>query len=251
MLSITSLHAGYGAGKNYREILADLSLTCRAGETLALVGGSGCGKSTLARCVARLQPISSGAMYLDELAWSDLSQRQLVSERWRVQMVFQDPDRSLDPRWTIGASIAEGLSTSFSPPERHHKVLELLDAVGLDHDFIARYPHQCSGGQKQRVGIARALAPQPQLLIADEAVSALDVSIQAQVLNLLQDMQEQFQFACLFISHDLAVVSHVADSLAVMSNGRIVEHGETSKVLHHAQHPVTQSLMAARHPIPL
>lgn len=224
-----------------------VSFTLPAGETLGLVGESGCGKSTTALAVMRLLDPTAGQIRFRGHDLSRYSRRQLRDVRRGIQMVFQDPHSSLDPRVTVGDSIAEplqihGLGDSAEVRER---VAELLDMVGLDRTHAGRYPHQFSGGQLQRVGIARALAPDPQVLILDEPVSALDVSIQAQIITLLQDLQSRLGLAYLFISHDLSVVRHICDRVAVMYLGRIVEAGDRRGIYRAAAHPYTQSLLSA------
>jgi oligopeptide/dipeptide ABC transporter ATP-binding protein len=221
-----------------------VSLEIRRGECLGLVGESGCGKSTLARIVSGLTPPTSGAVRVEDVSLADASKEQMREFRRRVQIVFQDPYSSLDPRFTVRKIVAEGLA-HLSKEQRGRRVAEVLDHVGLPGNFIDRYPHQLSGGQRQRVSIARALAVEPQLLVLDEPVSALDVSMQAQVLNLLQDLQKDLGLTYLFISHDLAVVRHVAHRVAVMYLGQIVELAETRRLFDSPQHPYTHALLSA------
>jgi oligopeptide/dipeptide ABC transporter ATP-binding protein len=225
----------------------DVSLALDAGETLALVGESGCGKSTLARALVGLLRPTAGAVYFDGKPLGPLgsnSRRALSNE---IQMVFQDPDASLDPRLTIGAAVGEAvaLHTKLSRAERLERVRQLLEDVGIDRALEARYPHELSGGQKQRVCIARALAPRPRLLVCDEAVSALDVSIQAQILNLLLDLKERLGLAYLFITHDLRVVRTIADRVAVMYLGQVVELAGTRELFESPKHPYTRALLDA------
>ncbi len=217
------------------------------GETLGLVGESGCGKSTLARTVVRLTTPTSGHVVFDGSDVHRLGARELRKLRPRLQMVFQNPYASLDPRMNVGATIGEPLQecTSLTRAERRARVLELMDIVRLDRGFLGRYPHEFSGGQRQRIGIARALAPNPELVICDEPISALDVSIQAQIINLLRDVQARFGLAYLFISHDLGMVRHVCDRVAVMYLGRIVEIGPADTVFRDPQHPYTKALLAS------
>ncbi|TSA20278.1 MAG: ABC transporter ATP-binding protein, partial [Betaproteobacteria bacterium] len=225
-----------------------VSLTVARGETVALVGESGCGKSTLARAVLNLLPVTTGQVMLDGQRVDGLKGTALLAFRQRVQIVFQDPFASLNPRLRIGEILAEGLYALRPdlPPAHHTAYLAtLLGQVGLTGDALARYPHAFSGGQRQRIAIARALAVEPELLICDEPTSALDVSVQAQILNLLQDLQQARGLAYLFISHNLPVVGYLADRVAVMQAGRIVEEGATEVVLSAPLHPYTQALLAA------
>jgi oligopeptide/dipeptide ABC transporter ATP-binding protein len=224
----------------------DVSLHVYRGETLGLVGESGCGKSTLARTALRLIEPTEGTITLDGRDITKISQRELRPMRHRMQMVFQDPFGSLNPRRRIGAIVGDSLALRGVPKaERQAQVLAALERVGLGVDHVGRYPHELSGGQRQRVGVARALAADPDLLIADEPVSALDVSVQAQLVNLLVDLQRELGLAQLFVAHDLSVVRQVADRVAVMYLGRIVETGPTDVVFEQARHPYTRALLAA------
>jgi oligopeptide/dipeptide ABC transporter ATP-binding protein len=224
-----------------------VTLALGRGETLALVGESGCGKSTLARAILGLNQRTQGEVRLEGTPVEPLGSRGRQALCRRLQMVFQDPDASLDPRRTIGSAVAEGLELyeKLSRAELELRVLELLAAVGIDGAFVSRYPHELSGGQKQRVCIARALATKPEILVCDEAVSALDVSIQAQILNLLIDLRERLGLSYLFITHDLRVVRQIADVVAVMYLGQIVELSPASALFEAPKHPYTRALLAA------
>jgi oligopeptide transport system ATP-binding protein len=216
------------------------------GEVLGLVGESGCGKSTLGRVLLGLLPADGGSVTFGGVDVLGAKGRQLRELRRQMQVVFQDPFSSLDPRATVGDSIAEGLRAHGVPAARRRdRVQEVLDLVGLEPYHARRYPHQFSGGQRQRVGIARALAVEPRFLVADEPVSALDVSIQSQILNLLRDLQGRLDFTLLFVAHDLAVVEHLCDRVAVMYLGRIAEVGSRERVFGNPEHPYTEALLSA------
>jgi oligopeptide transport system ATP-binding protein len=229
----------------------DVSFSVKAGETLGLVGESGCGKSTLARSILQLLRPTSGSVIFRGTELTELSNRQLRPLRREMQMIFQDPYASLNPRKRIGQIVGDPLSLHgvASGAELKRKVEELLDRVGLSAEHYDRFPHEFSGGQRQRVGVARALALEPKLIIADEPVSALDVSIQAQIINLLEDLQEEFELTYVFVAHDLGVVRHVSDRIAVMYLGKIVEIGPAEDVYNNPIHPYTVSLLSAV-PIP-
>ena len=224
-----------------------VSLSIQPGETLGLVGESGCGKSTLGRCISRLYQPTSGSIRFEGEDISTLSGRALLPYRQNIQMIFQDPMESLNSRHTVGDILEEPfiIHKIGDRAFRQKRIKELLEIVGLPARSVSRYPFEFSGGQRQRIGIARSIALNPRLIVCDEPVSALDVSIQSQILNLLNDLQKEFNLAYLFIAHDLAVVKHISDRIAIMYLGKIVESGDGETIYKEARHPYTQSLISA------
>ena len=256
LLSITNLKKYFPIAKSsifqrqqyYVKANEDISLDIYEGETLGIVGESGCGKSTLGRGVCKLENLTSGHVYLDGEDITEYNDRRMRSIRKKVQMVFQDPYASLNPRMSVFDIIAEPLLVHHLYQDKadlEKKVLDLLHRVGLDDYHANRYPHEFSGGQRQRIGIARALAVEPSLIIADEPVSALDVSIQAQVLNLLNELKHDLDLTYIFVAHDLSVVEYISDRVGVMYLGNFVEVGEKEKIYSNPMHPYTQALLSA------
>ena len=247
LLDIDELHVHFGPKRNRIRAVNGVSLAVAKGESVGLVGESGCGKSTLARTVVGLENPFSGSIVYGGASVGRESAYTMKDRSTHIQMVFQDPFSSLNPRMRVGQMLDEVLRmhTRFHRRARRQEIERLLQAVGLDPAFKTRFPHEFSGGQRQRVGIARALAVKPDLIIADEPVSALDVSVQVQILNLLKDLQVKHELAWLFIAHDLAVVRYMCSRIYVMYMGRIVESGPTNEVFKHPLHPYTQALIAA------
>ena len=236
--------AGFGASV---KAVDGVTFEIREGETLGLVGESGCGTSTVARLVTQLLPVTSGKIFIGDVEVTGMRGESLRQQRRQMQMIFQDPFASLDPRMTVGDIIAEPL-VNFNVMKgraRQERVQDLLKIVGLNPNFNNRYPHEFSGGQRQRIGIARALALNPRLVVCDEAISALDVSIQAQIVNLLEDLQRQFKLTYLFIAHDLSVVRHISDRVMVMYLGKIVEVADSVETYSSPKHPYTKALLSA------
>ena len=249
LLEVSNLSKHYPArdGNGLVKAVNDVSLSLETGRTLGIVGESGCGKSTLARLILRLIEPTAGTIHFNGENLVGLASSALRRRRRDIQIVFQDPYASLDPRMNVASIISEPLDIHGigSKAERKAKVLELLDLVGLDPNAASKYPHEFSGGQRQRIGIARAIALEPKLVVLDEPVSALDVSIQSQILNLLIDLKMRLGLSYIFISHDLSIVEHVSDDVAVMYLGQIVEYGKTAQVLRAPLHPYSQALVSA------
>ncbi|MGY9049457.1 ABC transporter [Puniceibacterium antarcticum] len=251
VIIVKGLDMTYGGGGFLRrsegvKAARDVNFTIKPGRTLGIVGESGSGKSTVARCIMRLIDPTAGKVSVAGTEIAQLSRRQLQPYRKHLQIVFQDPYRSLNPRWTVARSLCEGpINFGTSKEEAMDKAAELMELVDLPRDALDRYPHQFSGGQRQRIAIARAVAMKPDLLVADEAVSALDVSVQAQVLDLLDDIQDKFGVAMLFITHDLRVAAQICDEVLVMQKGLVVEHGPADEVLSNPRHDYTRTLIEA------
>jgi len=246
------INRGIFAPKQILKAVDNVSFNVKKGETFGLVGESGCGKTTLGRTIVRLYKPTSGSIQFkgDEIA-TIKSEKEFLKYRKELQMVFQDPYASLNPRMTVGEIIGEPMDIHklYTPSERKDRVVELLKTVGLNPDHISRFPHEFSGGQRQRIGIARTLALDPEFIICDEPISALDVSIQAQIINLLEELRDERGLSYIFIAHDISMVKHISQSIAVMYLGNIVESGNCNEIYHNPQHPYTKALLSAV-PIP-
>ncbi|UCB46423.1 MAG: ABC transporter ATP-binding protein [Spirochaetota bacterium] len=253
LVEVRNLKKWFMTGKSQfgkKEILLavdDVSFSINRGEVLGLVGESGCGKTTCGKVILRIYDPTSGKIMFNGKDITDLNRRLMEPYRKRMMIIYQDPFGSLDPRMTIGKAIAEPMIVHriVEKKDRRNRVIEIMNHVGLIPDQIDRYPHEFSGGQRQRIGIARALATNPDFIVADESVSALDVSIQAQIINLLQDLQKEFKITLLFIAHDLSVIKHISDRVAVMYLGKIVEMASKHDLFGEARHPYTQALLSA------
>ncbi|MBP3853939.1 MAG: ABC transporter ATP-binding protein, partial [Erysipelotrichaceae bacterium] len=239
---------GYGKNKRYVKALDDVSFKIKKGETLGMVGESGCGKTTAGRTLLRLHEPTGGKIIYDGEVLFDKDNKiavDMLPYRKKMQIVFQDPYASLDPRMTVGDIVGEPIDIhglASSKEDRYNQIISLLERVGLNSEHANRYPHEFSGGQRQRVGIARALAVHPEFIVCDEPISALDVSIQAQVINMFEDLQKEMGLTYLFIAHDLSVVKHISDRIAVMYLGKMVELADSYELTMHARHPYTRSL---------
>ena len=246
LLALHDVHVRFSTAAGVVRAVSGVSLDLAVGETLGLVGESGCGKSTLGKAIMRLVPIAAGEIVIEGVDIAPLDRNQLTEMRRKVQMIFQDPYGSLNPRSTVGRSVAQPMVIAgWKADAIAQRVDTLLGWVGLPHDAKQRYPHEFSGGQRQRIGIARALALSPRLIICDEPVSALDVSVRAQVINLLEDLKGQFGVSYLFISHDLSVVRHIAGEVLVLYLGRPAELAPKASLFARPRHPYTQALLAA------
>ena len=253
ILEVKNLHKNFTSKGITVRAVNDVSFDVKPSETIGIVGESGCGKTTLGRCIVRAYKASKGEVFYrtrgnEEVDFLQVDRKKMKEIRKEIQMIFQDPYSSLDPRMTVLDIIKEPLKANFPhmpKAEMDQKAKEMAEKVGLNPTYLMRYPHAFSGGQRQRIGIARALVVEPQIIVCDEAVSALDVSIQAQVINLLRDLQKELGLTYLFISHDLSVVEHISDKVGVMYLGRMVEFGETEALFEKPLHPYTEALLSA------
>ena len=253
ILEVKNLHKRFTSKGITVRAVTDVSFSVQPGETIGIVGESGCGKTTLGRCIVRAYEASEGQVLYrtradEEVDFLQVDKKKMKEIRKEIQMIFQDPYSSLDPRMTVLDIIKEPLKANYPKmpkAEMDQKAKEIAEKVGLNPTYLIRYPHAFSGGQRQRIGIARALVVEPQIIVCDEAVSALDVSIQAQVINLLRDLQKELNLTYLFISHDLSVVEHISDKVGVMYLGRMVEFGKTEDLFEHPLHPYTEALLSA------
>lgn len=248
LIEVRNLKKYFNAGRGSVVKAVDgIDLSIKEGETVGLVGESGCGKSTTGRTIIRLYDATEGDVIFEGMNVHQLNKRELKNFTRKAQMIFQDPYASLNPRMTVTDIIGEGIDIHglYKGKERQKRIYDLLELVGLSREHASRYPHEFSGGQRQRIGIARALAIEPKLIVCDEPISALDVSIQAQVVNLLEDLQKEFNLTYLFIAHDLSMVKHISDRIAVMYLGVIVELTSSSKLYENPMHPYTQALLSA------
>ena len=253
ILEVKNLHKQFTSKGITVKAVSDVSLEVKQGETIGIVGESGCGKTTLGRCIVRAYDATSGEVHYttasgETIDFLKIDKKTMKEYRKEIQMIFQDPYSSLDPRMTVLDIIKEPLLANYPrmpKREMEQRVMDIAAKVGLNTSYLKRYPHAFSGGQRQRIGIARALVLNPRIIVCDEAVSALDVSIQAQVINLLHDLQKEFGLTYLFISHDLSVVEYISDRVGVMYLGKMVEFAETKRLFEHPMHPYTESLLSA------
>lgn len=249
-----SAHGILKKKKTVVKAVDDVDFELERGKTTGLVGESGSGKSTIGKAITRIVPVTAGKLYYEDHCLTDLSDKEFFPFRKKIQIIFQDPYNSLDPRMTVGKIIEEPLRIHFpdmSRKDRQIRIEDLLERVGLQASFANRYPHQFSGGQRQRISIARALSVEPELIICDESVSALDVSVQAQIVNLLQDLQESFNLTYLFIAHDLAIISYISDSVLVMENGLLKEKGSSRQIYENPRDSYTRKLLDAIPKMPI